>query len=212
MQFVPICIRMDLGRCRTSESNSEWAKSMKSVVVASHNPVKQRSVVAGFKRMFPRVDFDIETLAVRSSVRKQPVSNEETLRGAITRAKGANQRSVQADYCVGIEGGIEDGSDGMQAFAWVAIMSKDSIGKARTGTFYLPERIADLIRQGKELGEADDLIFNRRNSRLQDGAVGILTENAIDRQRLYEHAVVLALVSFKNPSLYFEDKTTKLEE
>jgi non-canonical (house-cleaning) NTP pyrophosphatase len=32
--------------------------------------------------------------------------------------------------------------------------------------------------------------------------VGILTDNAIDRQKLYEPAVVMALIPFKNPDLY----------
>jgi len=64
-----------------------------------------------------------------------------------------------------------------------------------------------LIRQGKELGEADDIVFGRSNSKQENGAVGLLTDNAIDRAQLYEHAMILALIPFKNEALY-PDKVT----
>jgi len=85
---------------------------------------------------------------------------------------------------------------------WVVVRSGDRVGKARTGTFFLPAPVADLVRQGKELGEADDIIFGRSNSKQENGAIGLLTGNVIDRTQLYEHAVVLALVPFKNVGLY----------
>ena len=59
-----------------------------------------------------------------------------------------------------------------------------------------------MIRQGKELGEADDIVFNRANSKQDNGAVGLLTDNVIDRAQLYEQAVILALIPFKNEALY----------
>jgi non-canonical (house-cleaning) NTP pyrophosphatase len=59
-----------------------------------------------------------------------------------------------------------------------------------------------LIQQGKELGEADDIVFNQSNSKQANGSIGILTGDVIDRTALYAHAVILALVPFKNPELY----------
>jgi non-canonical (house-cleaning) NTP pyrophosphatase len=35
-----------------------------------------------------------------------------------------------------------------------------------------------------------------------NGAIGILTGDVIDRTELYQHAVILALVPFKNDGLY----------
>ena len=90
----------------------------------------------------------------------------------------------------------------MLAFAWIVIRSHQQLGKARTGTFGLPPTVADLVRQGKELGEADDQVFGQTNSKQNDGAVGLLTDNVIDRMQLYEHAVILALIPFKNEALY----------
>ena len=91
----------------------------------------------------------------------------------------------------------------MEAFAWVVIKAKgNGFGKGRTGTFFLPPQIAELIKQGKELGEADDIVFGRTNSKQENGAVGILTENVVDRTKYYTEAVVLALIPFKNKKLY----------
>jgi non-canonical (house-cleaning) NTP pyrophosphatase len=90
----------------------------------------------------------------------------------------------------------------MLAFAWIVVRSRDRLSKGRSGAFCLPPAIADLVRQGKELGEADDVIFGQSNSKQAAGAVGLLTNNVIDRAGLYEHAMILALIPFKNEALY----------
>jgi non-canonical (house-cleaning) NTP pyrophosphatase len=84
----------------------------------------------------------------------------------------------------------------------VVIDKADKVGKGRTSTFFLPARVAELVRQGKELGEADDIVFGLQNSKQQMGAIGILTHGIIDRAEYYEQAVVAALIPFKNPELY----------
>ena len=183
---------------------------MKIIALASHNPVKIQATLNAFRRMFPGERFEVESLTVSSGAPAQPMSDQETLQGAIQRAKNAAAMLPEADYWVGIEGGVEDESDDMStdisaamaAFAWVVVRSRDRVGKARTGTFFLPAPVADLVRQGKELGDADDIVFRKSNSKQKNGAIGLLTGNVIDRTGLYEHAVVLALVPFKNVVLY----------
>ena len=112
---------------------------------------------------------------------------------------------------VGIEGGIEDYGVEMAAFAWIVVKSRNLCGKGRTGSFFLPGEIAELVRGGKELGDADDIVFQKSNSKQKNGAIGILTGNVVDRTSLYEQAVILALVPFKNPELY-QDRQTGLRE
>ncbi len=175
---------------------------MKTLVVASTNPVKTQAALNGFQRMFPQEIFSAVPLSVPSGVSNQPMSSSETLRGALNRADAARGLHPEADYWVGIEGGVEEAAGELAAFAWVAVLSATASGKARTGTFFLPPRVAELVRQGIELGEADDIIFGAVNSKQQNGAIGLLTGDVIDRAGLYEHAVVLALVGFKNGKLY----------
>jgi len=175
---------------------------MQKVIVASSNPVKVRAVLEGFKAMFPGEEFVHIGLKFDSPVSDQPMDDAETRTGAIRRAEMARKISADADYWVGVEGGVDEEPEGMIVYAWVVILSKERSGQARSASFFLPPEIAELVRQGKELGEADDLFFSRSNSKQENGAIGILTADAIDRQRLYEPAVIMALIPFKNPELY----------
>jgi inosine/xanthosine triphosphatase len=172
------------------------------VIVASANPVKLRAVSLGFQRMFPDQDFQVEQLVGVQGNSSQPRGDQNTLLDASNRAERAALLVPQADFWVGVEGGIEQQGAQMTAFAWIVVRSKDRVGKGRTGAFYLPQAVANLVRQGKELGEADDIVFGRSNSKQANGAIGILTGNVIDRAQLYEQAVILALIPFKNPQMY----------
>lgn len=176
------------------------------IIVASQNPVKVQAVRGGFEQMFPGLAFEIETVAVPSGVAVQPATRSETLQGARNRAWNASRERPQADFWAGVEGGIEDSPEGMTAFAWIVVLGGGAgaprVGQGCTGTFYLPPKVAALVRQGKELGEADDLVFGQVNSKQANGAVGILTGDVLDRAGFYQQAVLLALIPFKNPDLY----------
>ncbi len=175
---------------------------MKRIIVASKNPVKIASTLQGFQTMFPDEQFVIVGVSVPSGVADQPFCDEETLQGALNRASNAFYANPQADYYVGIEGGVQETRRGMEAFAWVAIQSQEVAGKGKSGTFFLPHQVRDLIIEGKELGEADDIVFGMTNSKQERGAVGILTGNVIDRTEFYKAATILALIPFKNAELY----------
>jgi inosine/xanthosine triphosphatase len=175
---------------------------MKKIIIASQNPVKIEATRLGFQSMFPEENFQIEAVSAPSGVRAQPMSSRETMIGAANRVKAAQKQYPEADFWVGIEGGVESEGEELAAYAWIVIHSANLEGKSRTGTFFLPPRVAALIRQGQELGAADDIVFNQSNSKQANGAIGILTGDIIDRTALYAHAVILALVPFKNPELF----------
>lgn len=175
---------------------------MTTLVVASKNPVKLAAARGGFLQLFPQAELRLVEAAVATGMADQPHSDAETLQGAHLRAELARRQHPQADFWMGIEGGVQETPDGLMAFAWVVALSGDSCGQARTGAFYLPPAVAALVRQGLELGEADDRVFGRVNSKQENGAVGLLTGDVLDRRLLYQPAVVLALIPFKNPQLY----------
>ena len=175
----------------------------KEVIVASQNPVKINTTEIGFAKMFPHETFEVKGVSAPSDVSDQPMSDKETLKGATNRAENVSKLSPSADYWVGIEGGLEELNGSMEAFAWVVVKSKDGkVGRGKTGTFLLPDKVADLIKQGKELGDADDIVFGQKNSKQANGAIGILTGDVLTRTTFYEPAVIIALIPFKNPDLY----------
>ncbi len=175
---------------------------MAKVIIASKNPIKIQAVKNGFEKMFPNQEFEFVGVSVPSNVADQPFSNDETFLGAKNRADNAFNEVKDADFYLGIEGGIEHIENEMEAFAWVVIKSADKYGKARTGTFFLPKQVVELIKDGKELSEADSIVFQRNNSKQENGTVGILTGDIIDRTKYYTEAVILALIPFRNVNLY----------
>ncbi|WP_162055854.1 inosine/xanthosine triphosphatase [Pontibacter pamirensis] len=176
--------------------------NVKTIVVASANPVKINAALGGLQRMFPDVEFKAVPVSVPSGVGDQPMTDAETLEGAINRVQNACEANQNADFWIGIEGGVASIGGELAAFAWVVVRSKELLGKARSGAFFLPRAVTELVEQGIELGTADDMVFNHSNSKQKGGAIGILTDNVLDRKELYEQAVVLALVPFRNEQLY----------
>jgi inosine/xanthosine triphosphatase len=79
---------------------------------------------------------------------------------------------------------------------------KPIFGQAKTAMFPIPDSVANHVKEGLELGEADDLVFRRVNSKHQSGTVGILTDDLIDRSAYYEHAILLALSPWIRPNLF----------
>lgn len=171
------------------------------VVVASRNPVKLGAAAAGFERMFPGRAIEVEASDAPSGVADQPWSDAETLTGATNRATGARAERPDAEFWVGIEGGLQEVDGAMESFAWVVVGSSTVTGRSRTASFQLPPAIADLVRSGLELGTAIDQTFDRVNSKQGSGAVGMLTAGAIDRQALYVPAVILALIPHTGPDV-----------
>ncbi|MEM6795517.1 MAG: inosine/xanthosine triphosphatase [Acidobacteriota bacterium] len=190
---------------KSLESSGSAAAALR-VIVASHNPVKSEAARRGLELAYPERMIEIEAISAASGVADQPMSDAETLEGARHRAREAERQRPGADFCVGLEGGIESGgADDLLAFAWAVVRARGREGRARTAAFQLPPEVARLVRSGLELGEADDRVFARRGSKRQGGAVGLLTEGRLSRADLYVPAVLMAAVPFLQPALYFQD-------
>ena len=175
---------------------------MPRITVASQNPVKLKAAQAAFQQMFPAQSFIVDGVSVPTGVPDQPTSVSETIEGARNRAKNARAAKPESDFWVGIEGGIEDSPLGMTCFARVHVLGRDGLtGLGQTAVFYLPREVAELVRGGLELGHADDRVFGRDNSKQANGAIGLLTDDLVDREAYYTHAVIMALVPFKNHAL-----------
>lgn len=167
---------------------------MKKVVIASENPVKIKAVQDGFLKVYGFTE-EIKVIprVVDSGVSDQPLSDQETFTGALNRAKAIQQQVPKADYWVGLEGGIDTSYDSVYSFAWIVILSDNSKGLSRTASFALPQKVVSLIQEGKELGDAMDILYHDKNSKQKQGAVGTLTKGVITRSQLYVPSVVLAL-------------------
>jgi len=173
-----------------------------NIAISSKNPVKIEAVISAFEKVFVDKDFNFLSSNIKSGVSDQPFGNSETIKGAMNRASKIAKLFPEADFCLGIEGGVSNKNNELTAFAWIVIKSNDKISKAKTSSFELPRVVGELLKKGYELGEADDIVFKKKNTKQKNGAVGLLTNNIVTRKDLYRQAIILALIPHINESLY----------
>lgn len=165
---------------------------LRRVVVGSTNPVKIGAALAVLRRLAPEVD--VVGHAVPSGVPDQPWGDEETIRGALARARGVCALDG-AELGIGIEGGVVANEDGsVRTCAWAAVVTaggREGVGGSLA--MPLPERVARLVREGMELGHAMDRVTGVPDLKRSAGAVGILTAGLVSRQEAYEVLVAYAL-------------------
>ncbi len=170
------------------------------IVVASRNPVKLKATAAAFAAMLPDTPAEILGISVESGVADQPRGDDETRRGARQRADNARVAEPDADYWVGLEGGVDVFGDTLMTFAWMSICEADGRrGETRSVGLPLPTAIKALVDQGLELGDANDQVFGTVNSKHQGGAFGLLTDGRYTRESVYVEALCVALVPLINP-------------
>lgn len=169
------------------------------VVVASRNPVKVGATTQAFNTLFPDATLDITSVNVDSGAGDQPDSDEATRLGARERALGSREAVPDADFWVGLEGGVEIIDNQLMAFAWMAVQGRvGDISEARSATLPLPPAVKELVVSGLELGEANDRVFSTVNSKQGGGAYGLLTDGLYTRESIYAQTLIIALIPFVN--------------
>ena len=152
-----------------------------------------------FASLFPDADLAMCPVDVDSGVSDQPISDAETRAGARSRAMRAADALPDADYWVGLEGGVEVIDDQLLAFAWMAVKgSNGHVSEARSATLPLPPAIKELVDKGMELGDANDRVFSTDNSKQGGGAYGLLTDGRYTRESIYTQTLIIALTPFVN--------------
>ena len=180
-----------------------------NIVVASRNPVKINAVKQAFAEQFSSATIELTPIEVESGVRDQPESDEETRRGARNRVEAARHARPDADYWVGLEGGVESVDEHLVAFAWMVVAGKNNkVGEARSVTLPLPPTVKKLVADGVELGEANDQVFGTTNSKQQGGAFGLLTNGRYTREFIYSQTLVFALIPLVN-EMYSDTRTIR---
>lgn len=167
------------------------------IVVASHNPVKVSAVKNAFTSHFPEAELKLIPVSVASGVSDQPMTDGETRRGAHNRVSNAKAEMPDADYWVGLEGGLETYDGQLLASAWMVVEGRSGfVSETRSATLPLPPEIQRLVRDGLELGDANDQVFATVNSKQGGGAYGLLTDGKYTREGIYTQTLILALISF----------------
>lgn len=172
-----------------------------SICVASKNPVKVASAKSSFDQVFKDYQIHIIEVDAPSGVAEQPMSCEETLRGAINRVEYC-QSSYQADYFISFEGGVDIIDKVASTYAVVCIANQERLQTGRTGNLPLPTSIYQALLDGGELGPEMDAFFKTHNIKQKGGAIGQLTGGLCTRESIYTSTAIMTLAPFVYPELY----------
>src|ERR1700726_101798 len=93
-----------------------------AVAVGSKNPAKTLGTKKAVSRFFP--DVELTEADAPSAVNAQPLSLDETIQGALQRARLALRLSEKADFGVGIEAGLAAFGDEQLNMQVAVIMDK----------------------------------------------------------------------------------------
>lgn len=154
------------------------------ILVGSNNPTKIQAV----KNVFPAAE--IGNLDALSKVSAQPFSDEETMEGAINRAR----ECAAAEACIGIglEGGVMEINGEMYLCNWGALVDENErVYLASGARIPLPQEVTEQLKNGIELGEVMDEYASKKDVRSNEGAIGIFTKEEINREEMFTHVIKL---------------------
>lgn len=176
---------------------------MKIIAVGSQNPAKLEAVKSAFQKVWPDEEWNVVGTDVKSGVSDQPMTDIESIQGAINRAERALAATPNATYGVGLEGGIQQINDHYYDCGWAVVV--DNTGQEGIGSsvrMEVPARVMELVLQGTELGFADDQVFGQEMSKHSLGHFGLMTNGALTRTEAYRDGIVAALSHFLHPGLF----------
>lgn len=179
------------------------------VMVGSGNPVKRGATEDAFREVFGS-EVRVEGAEVDSGVPDQPMGGQ-TWEGARNRARALLDlpQAHDAQYAVGIEGGIERVAGCWFAFGAMCVRHRDGReGIGGSPRFRLPERVMAGIEAGRELGDVMDEITGESGTKRRGGAIDFLTAGTVDRRRLYRSGLLMALAPFARPEA-FKDESAR---
>jgi inosine/xanthosine triphosphatase len=168
--------------------------------VGSTNPAKVEAVRRTLGKLAP--DCAVVSVDVTTGIGDMPLGGEAVRAGALARARATLEQS-DAEIGFGLEGGaLLDGAGAWLTAHVVALTRDGQIGEAAWGRMLLPRVATERLRAGEELGDIIDDLFDRKESKRQTGAVGLLTEGTVSRTDAFADLVAMACAPFLHRDLY----------
>lgn len=174
------------------------------VVVGSKNAAKMGAVENGVKAYWGEVE--MVGVDVPSGVSDQPMSLDETVQGAVNRAKAAFAAVPGCELAFGLEGGVMEMAGRTILFGVAAVFDGKEVSAAQTGGVPLPDAWGEALKNGEELGPYMAKIFKDYNRKI--GAMPFLTRGVILREEEFSMAVKGALAPWVTPEAFAGEMKT----
>lgn len=166
--------------------------------VGSENKAKVQAVAEILAEYPHLAHAEVRGVKTHSGVSDQPKSLDETVEGAMNRARGAFQ---DCQYSVGIESGLihvpKTKSGYMDVCAAAIYDGKEfHLGLSSAWEFPDKEIIRSMIDEGLDMSQAINKAGLTKNPSIgsEEGAIGILTKGRVDRKEYTKQALRMALI------------------
>ncbi|UTB34127.1 MAG: inosine/xanthosine triphosphatase [Methanobacterium sp. ERen5] len=172
------------------------------MVVGSKNPVKVNATRNVLKRIYN--DVTVSSLNVDSEIPDQPFGMDQTVNGAVNRAK--NAFSNEFDLSVGIESGLIEVHHTLTGYIdiqWCAIFDGNQITIGASSGFEYPSTVIEQVLEGVEVGDVMDQVTGVDALGQKKGAVSHLSHGMLNRTENTEECVLTAMIPRMNPEIYF---------
>lgn len=172
------------------------------VVVGSKNPVKVNAAKNVLKRIYN--DLTVHSLNVDSEIPDQPFGLDQTIEGAVNRAK--NAFSDEFDLSVGIESGLIEVPQTLTGYIdiqWCAIFDGNLITIGASSGFEYPPTVIKRVMEGFEVGDVMDEVTGVDDLGQKKGAVSHLSHDMLNRTENTEECVLTAMIPRMNETIYF---------
>jgi len=173
------------------------------VVVGSQNPVKLNATRNILEEIYGEID--ISSKDVDSGVPDQPFGLDQTIKGAINRAK--NSYSVDVDLSIGIESGLMETPNTLTGYIdlqWCAIFDGEKVTLGVSSGFEYPMEVVKEVLSGFEVGDVMDRITGVTNLGTKKGAVSHLSRDMLNRTENTEQCILTAMIPRMNEDIYFK--------
>jgi inosine/xanthosine triphosphatase len=182
------------------------------IAVGSRNKAKLRAAKVAIQKIFPKKTIEVYGYTVPSGVNPQPLSAQETITGAINRAKAALEQDLEAEYGIGMEGGLECIPDVKEEehkwfdCGWMAVVQKSSgkVSVASTARVPVgPGVVKALVQEKRELCDVIDEWSGKTDVRSNEGFEGLMTNGVLPRDEAYEHGLIFAFSKFVSNEIFW---------
>lgn len=177
-------------------------------VVGSVNSAKVSAVQEAVKEIACLGHATVVALPASSEVSDNPLSLDETIRGAKNRAKNAFKSYSGASHGIGIESGLMEApgtATGSFNICICAIYDGKNWFTGLSCGFEVPPEILSFVKDRKmDLSQAclASGISSNPNIGSTEGLIGILTRGKVDRKEYSKQAVQTALIQLEHSSWY----------
>lgn len=155
------------------------------IILGSRNKDKIRVLKDALRDL--RLKPEINGVDVDSGITNQPLDKDITLLGARNRAKNAKKLRPDADFWIGLEGGLHDYEEGYHLITYACLIDKTDNEFIGQGVeIHLPQKVSDEVKKGGFFGDAIRIYAKNYD----------IDENLISRKTPFTQAIQNAYANY----------------